>query len=184
MTAAGRKEMFKKRQKHFPPASEINRNTPPTPLKKKKASLRVGWTSEETRVMTEAEEESQNIPFSNKQSLGVCINHVHGPGPRTTSRNGTICAPIFFIPGRVRFWDGNLAVNENDPRGLTPALTLMRKGKNCKGKVKRKKDFPIKQTDVDANRQITPSHYLQKKVNLQTEKEKKGQIKLDKSTLS
>lgn len=77
---------------------------------------------------------------------------------------------FFFIPGRVRFWNGNPAVNENDPRGLTPALTLIGKGKNCKGKVKRKKDFPIKQTDVDANRQITPSHHLQKKVNLQTEK--------------
>lgn len=45
---------------------------------------------------------------------------------RATSRNGTICTPI-FIPGCVRFWNGNSAVNENDPREPTPVLTLIEK---------------------------------------------------------
>lgn len=89
----GRKEMFKKRQKHFPPASEINKNTP-TPLKKKKASLKVGCGDRNggTRIFR-----SQT-----NQSLGVCINRVHGPGPRTTSRNGTICMYSNFFHSRPR----------------------------------------------------------------------------------
>lgn len=114
MTAAGRKEMFEKRQ-HFPPCIEI---PPPLSLKKSKPQ---GWRDKRgeskwrgTRIFR------SDMYLKYKQSLGV----VH-----TTSRNGTICTPIFFIPGRVRFWNGNLAVNENDPRGFTPALTLIIKRK-------------------------------------------------------